>query len=167
MHAQRLAPHELEVARCRPLDQRDQHERDRHHEHDHPPGNLRDAQYDRDDDQERHLAGYPPDGGRDPFARATHAVSVGGGGRPRLLRPSARAQHAQIGAERGGLAVERVDGLQRAQRRVQLGGVPVEGVERGLDALLLVALLGDGQVLDPRQPLARGVLRSGPGLLLH
>src|ERR671923_19064 len=43
----------------------------------------------------------------------------------------------------------------------------VERIERSLDALLLVALLGDGEILDPRQGITRRRLRAGPGLLLH
>src|SRR3954454_20270541 len=43
----------------------------------------------------------------------------------------------------------------------------IERVERGLDALLLVPLLGEGQVFDAWQRLARGRLRSRPGLVLH
>src|SRR5207247_6551071 len=65
------------------------------------------------------------------------------------------------------VAVERVDGLERPQRGVELRGMAVEGVERGLDALLLVALLRDRQILDARQRLARRRLGSGPGLVLH
>ena len=63
--------------------------------------------------------------------------------------------------------MERVDRLQRTQRCVELRRMPVEGIEGGLDALLLVALLGQRQVLHPRQRLPRGRLRSGPGLVLH
>ena len=63
--------------------------------------------------------------------------------------------------------MERIDGLERAQRRIELRGVTVERVEGSLDALLLVALLGNGQVLDARQRLAAGRLWSGPGFGLH
>ena len=63
--------------------------------------------------------------------------------------------------------MERVDGLERAQGRVELRGMAVEGVERGLDALLLVPLLGHGQVFDARQGLTRGRLRGGPGFVVH
>ena len=64
------------------------------------------------------------------------------------------------------MPVERLHGLERAEGSVELGRVTVEGVERSLDTLLLVALLGDGQVLDTRQRLARS-LWSGPGFRLH
>jgi len=63
--------------------------------------------------------------------------------------------------------VERVHGLERAQGSVQLGRVTVEGVERSLDTLLLVTLLGDGQIVDAGQRLARRSLWSGPGFGLH
>ena len=65
------------------------------------------------------------------------------------------------------MPVERIHGLERAQGRVDLGRVTVEGVEGSLDALLLVALFGDGQILDARQRLARRRLWSGPGFGLH
>src|SRR5204862_8128377 len=86
---------------------------------------------------------------------------------PGLLRPPGGAERAEIGAQRRGVPVEGVDRLQRAQRRVELRRVAIKRVERRLDALLLVALLGHRQILDARQRLPRRSLRSGPGFVLH
>ena len=65
------------------------------------------------------------------------------------------------------MPVEGIHGLERAQGRVDLSGVTVERVEGSLDALLLVALFGDGEILDARQRLARRRLWCGPGFGLH
>jgi hypothetical protein len=43
----------------------------------------------------------------------------------------------------------------------------VERVEGSPDALLLVALLGHGKIVDARKRLACRGLRSGPGFVLH
>jgi hypothetical protein len=65
------------------------------------------------------------------------------------------------------VTMEGINSLERPQSSVELSGVPVERVERGLDTLLLVALFGHGQVLDPRKRLAAGRLWRGPGFGLH
>src|SRR6185436_1382146 len=106
--------------------------------------------------------------GRHTFTRRAQAVAVGRRRTgPRLLRPAGGPERTQVGPQRGRVAVKRVDGLERAQGRIELGRVAVEGVEGGLDALLLEALLGDRQILDARQRLARRRLWSGPGFVLH
>ena len=167
MHAERLALDELEVARCGPFDQGDDEKCSGHHEHDHPPGQLRDTERHGDDDQERDLPRDAPHGRRDAVARRRRHVAIRRRCRPRLLRPTARAQDAEVGPQRGRLAMERVDRLERPQCGVQLRGVAVERVERRAHALLLIALLGDRQVLDARQRLARRFLWSRPGLVAH
>jgi hypothetical protein len=43
----------------------------------------------------------------------------------------------------------------------------VERVKSSPDALLLVALLGHGEIVDARKRLACRGLRSRPGLVLH
>src|SRR5215831_3781506 len=63
--------------------------------------------------------------------------------------------------------MEGVDRLERPQGRVELRGMAIERIERRADALLLVALVGERQVLQPRERLARRALRSGPGLVFH
>ena len=65
------------------------------------------------------------------------------------------------------MPVERIHGLERPQGRVDLGRMTIEGIEGSLDALLLVALFGHGQVLDARQRLAPRRLWSGPGFRFH
>ena len=103
-----------------------------------------------DGDDEGGLGGQPGHSRRKLAARPL----VG----PRRRRPRGlgaadpeRSQRAQIVPELHRVAPEDLDGLQRLQRRVELRGVPVERVERLSNGLLLVALLGDRQVLDPRQ----------------
>jgi len=69
-------------------------------------------------------------------------------------------------AQRVGVAAEDLDCIERAQRRVELRSVAVERLERGAHRLLLVPLLRDRQVLDPRERPRLRVGR-GPGVRAH
>ena len=84
-----------------------------------------------------------------------------------MLRPPRRPQSTQVGPQGRGLLVERVNRLERPQGRVELSRMAVERIERSLDALRLVALLGDREILHARKRLARRRLRGGPGFGLH
>ena len=65
----------------------------------------------------------------------------------------------QLAAQVGRLTPEHLDGLERAERRVELGDVPVEGIEGRLDALTVVALPGRREVFDPGQRVRLVVVR--------
>src|SRR5207244_1063555 len=71
-----------------------------------------------------------------------------------------RADRAQVVPQRVGVPAEDLDGLESPQRRIELRGVPVERVERSPDCLLLVALVREREILDPRQ---RAGLQVGGG----
>ena len=62
------------------------------------------------------------------------------------------------------MPVEGVDGLERPERRVELRRVTVERVECRLDALTVVTLPRDGQILDPRQVVRLVLVRRRPVL---
>ncbi len=138
-----------------PLEQQHHAERETHDEDDRLRGPAGDTDDDADHDQETELSREPQEGRRQrPLAHAPTrgaAACVPGSALPGLHRPAGPADVPQLGAELGGGALEDLDRLERAQGRVELGRVPVEGVEGLAHLLAVVALLGDRQVLDPGQ----------------
>ena len=75
--------------------------------------------------------------------------------RPRRLgTPAAEpegAERAEVVSQRVRVPPEHLDRLECAQRGVELSGVAVERVECEPNGLLVVALVGDREVFDPRQ----------------
>ena len=124
---------------------------------------MGDARNHRDGDDQRGFSGEPQHHERQ--LAAGHVVAGRGPGG--LLQGAAaeaeRPQCTQVVAQRVGVSPEDLDRLERVQRDVELRCVAVERVERLPHSLLLVALLGDWQVLDPRQRPGRRVGR-GPGI---
>src|SRR5204862_6553230 len=95
-----------------------------------------------------------------------HARQLGPGALVALCRPGGlrlstgqpeRPQGPQVVAKRVRVATEYLDGLERAKRRVQLRGMPVERVERLPYGLPVVSLVAQRQILEPRQRRERRI----------